>query len=340
MPKQPHLTLADAVSLSRLLLAAAFVAFGGTAARLALVFVAAFSDYADGWLARRRNESTELGAIVDPAADRAFVLVVVGTLLAEGTLTGTQTLVLVARDIVTTIGIVAVRAVARLRSMRLAARFSGKVVTALQFAALVAAIAVPGAIPWLLALVAVSSVISIVDYSAAAWRSRAVVAVSAALLAMVPRPLEAQGFPGGQAVESSSAARYRPEARLDAFIARDEALHAGVGIAVDAGTYVRLAGIVGAGVARRDDATAASGRVEILGRFVLDPFRQARWGVYAATGVVGQYDDGGAGAHGHITLLLGAELPTARTTVTAVELGIGGGVRVGLSMRRGRRGRR
>src|SRR5688500_648951 len=119
MPNPYALTLADAVSLSRLVLAAAFVAVEGTAERLAIILVAALSDFADGWLARRRNDASPLGAIIDPAADRVFVLVVVGTLLAEGALTWTQTLVLMARDVVTTIGIVAVRTVGRLRSMRL-----------------------------------------------------------------------------------------------------------------------------------------------------------------------------------------------------------------------------
>ncbi len=338
MPKLHSLTLANAVSLSRLVLAIAFVAVGGTAERLAIILVAALSDFADGWLARRRNDASPLGAIIDPAADRAFVLVVVGTLLAEGALTWTQTLVLMARDVVTTIGIVAVRTVGRLRSMRLEARFSGKVVTALQFLTLVAAIAAPGAIPWLLSLVALAGVVSIVDYSAAAWRAGKAVAVCAALLVITPGGIPAQGFPdgGGGPV---SAGRYRPEARADVFIARTEAMHLGAGLAIDAGTYVRLAAIIGAGAARLHDETVASGRVEVVGRFVLDPFRQARWGLYAATGVVGRVEDG-AGTRGQLTLLVGAEMPTARTTVTAIEVGIGGGARIGLTLRRGRPGRR
>src|SRR5688572_27438551 len=114
MPKLPSLTVADAVSLSRLVLAAAFVLIGDPTARLALVLAAGVSDFIDGWVARRRNETSALGAFIDPAADRAFVLVVVGTLLIEGTLTPMQTLVLMARDIVTTIGVVAVRTIVRL----------------------------------------------------------------------------------------------------------------------------------------------------------------------------------------------------------------------------------
>ena len=336
MPKLPSLTLADAVSLSRLVLAAAFVVARGTIVRLALILAAGITDLLDGWIARRRGETSALGAVIDPAADRAFVLIVVGTLLVEGALTATQTLILIARDIVTTIGVVAVRAIAALRSVRLEARFSGKVVTVLQFAALVGAIVDRHTVPWLLGLVAIATAISIVDYSAAVWRTRAA-ALLVALVVATPVAIEAQASPGGR--QAGGASRVRTEARADAFIARIDALHAGVGFAADLGTYFRLASIIGIGAADVDGETVASGRAEILGRFALDPFRQARWGVYGATGVVARYEDG-PGTRGYLTLLLGVELPSERPAVTAVELGIGGGVRLGVAVRQGRSGRR
>lgn len=184
--------------------------------------------------------------------------------------------------------------------------------------------------------VAIAAAISIVDYSAAAWRTR-VAALSVALLVATPAAIEAQGFPGGQRAGGPS--RIRTEARADAFLARIDALHAGIGLAADLGTYFRLAGIIGVGAADVDGETVASGRAEVLGRFVLDPFRQARWGVYGATGVVARYENG-PGTRGYLTVLLGAELPSERPTVTAVELGIGGGVRIGVAIRQGRLGRR
>jgi phosphatidylglycerophosphate synthase len=324
------------VSLSRLALAAAFVVARGAVARLALIAAAGATDWLDGWLARRRNETSPFGAVIDPATDRVFVVVVVGTLLAEGTLTVAQTLVLMARDIMTTIGVVAVRAVRALRGFRLEARFSGKVVTALQFAALLGAIALPRSVPWLIGLVAIAAAITIADYSAAAWRSRTLALVVTLILG-IPATAPAQGFPGGP--PAGDARRYRVEARADAFMARHDAAHVGVGLATDVGTYFRLAGIVGIGAAAPGGDYDPSGRVELLGRFVLDPLRQARWGLYAGTGVMARYEpDPGVG--GYLTLLVGAELPSDRPTVTAVELGIGGGVRVGIAVRQGRRGRR
>jgi phosphatidylglycerophosphate synthase len=335
VPSLSSLTAADLVSLSRIGLAAAFVVTRGAVARIALIVAAGLTDYLDGWLARRRNETSAFGAVLDPATDRVFVLVVVGALLFEGTLTIAQTLILMARDIVTTIGVIVVRASASLRTLRLEARFSGKVVTVLQFAALVGAIADRRSIPWLLGLVGIAAVISIVDYSAAVWRTRTALAV--VLLLGLPVAASAQGFPAGQ--RAGTASRFRAEARVDAFIDGIDAVHAGAGLAADLGTYFRLAGLVGAGAANVNGATRPSGRIEVLGRFTLDPFRQARWGLYGGTGLIGRYEEG-PGARGFLTLLLGAELPSRRPAVTAVELGMGGGVRLAIVVRQGRLGRR
>jgi hypothetical protein len=78
-----------------------------------------------------------------------------------------------ARDVVTTAGVIIVRLAPARRTAPLAARWSGKVVTALQFVTLVAIIIDPPSIAWLLPIVALASVISIGDYSVAAWRGRA-----------------------------------------------------------------------------------------------------------------------------------------------------------------------
>jgi CDP-diacylglycerol--glycerol-3-phosphate 3-phosphatidyltransferase/cardiolipin synthase len=169
--RRGSLTVADIVSLSRLVLAGAFVHAGSPIARLAVVGLAAYSDWLDGWLARRAGAS-RYGAILDPAADRAFVVVVIGALVIEGALTVSQLVVLILRDIATTIGAVIVRATPSLRRAPLVARLSGKIVTVLQFLVIVAAISVPSMIPALLPIVAVATVISIADYGAAVWRSR------------------------------------------------------------------------------------------------------------------------------------------------------------------------
>ncbi|QBR91244.1 CDP-alcohol phosphatidyltransferase family protein [Nocardioides euryhalodurans] len=44
---------------------------------LALLMVSGFTDYLDGWLARRWGQTTRLGQVLDPVADRLYILAVV-----------------------------------------------------------------------------------------------------------------------------------------------------------------------------------------------------------------------------------------------------------------------
>jgi phosphatidylglycerophosphate synthase len=165
-------TLPNIVSLSRLGLAAAFVVLDDVAARLALVGVASTSDYLDGWLARRRGAFSRWGALIDPVSDRAFAITAVATLAWDGALSALQVAVFLSRDLATTIGLFIVRRMRSLKGVAFAARFPGKLVTVLQFLALVVAIAAPRRVAPLIAVLAVASVIAIADYTRAAWRAR------------------------------------------------------------------------------------------------------------------------------------------------------------------------
>src|SRR5690606_32200786 len=71
-------TVPNAISVARLLLVPVFawlIVAGHDLAALAVLAVAGFSDWLDGVIARRFDQSSRLGAMLDPAADRLYILV-------------------------------------------------------------------------------------------------------------------------------------------------------------------------------------------------------------------------------------------------------------------------
>ncbi len=165
-------TLPNAVSLSRVVLAAVFVVASGAAERLALLGAASFSDLLDGWLARRRNAVSRWGALIDPIADRIFALAAISSLLASGHLTVVEFAVLLFRDVMTAIGFIVARIVRWLRPITFRARPLGKLVTVLQLGAVLAAIGWRPALPALVVAVGVTSAAATADYTVMLWRER------------------------------------------------------------------------------------------------------------------------------------------------------------------------
>jgi cardiolipin synthase len=173
MNRDRLVTLPNAVSMSRLVLAAVFVAARDPIARFALVAIASVTDFLDGWLARRQHATTRSGALIDPIADRVFVFTAVCAFLIEGALSTASYFILLSRDIMTLIGYLVARSVPWLRAVEFRARWLGKVVTALQLLTLVAVIAVPSAVPTLVIVVGAASAASVADYTLTLWRERA-----------------------------------------------------------------------------------------------------------------------------------------------------------------------
>lgn len=167
------LTLPNVLSLSRLALIPAFVLVPTPAARAAIVVVAGLTDVLDGWLARRRQAASRFGAILDPIADRLFVLGALVVLLLEGALSIWQGLLLLTRDLATTIGFFVARASSGLRGVELKARMPGKVVTVLQIVALLAVLLAPGLVGPLAVATCVASLVAIADYALVLRRGRA-----------------------------------------------------------------------------------------------------------------------------------------------------------------------
>jgi hypothetical protein len=131
------------------------------------------------------------------------------------------------------------------------------------------------------------------------------------------------------------------EGRVDALFARSTGIEGAIGLTVPAGIYLRTGIVAGLGAGRH----GVEGRTDFISRFSLDPFRQSRWAPYAGGGVSGRYRselDGGSRAY--LLLFLGAEgaLPLGRTSgwVPAIEVGLGGGARLAVILRRGINARR
>ena len=131
------------------------------------------------------------------------------------------------------------------------------------------------------------------------------------------------------------------EIRADAIVARSTAVQGGVGISFPAGVYVRTGAVVAAG----GGGNGFTSRLDLFSRFSLDPFRESRWGLYGGGGISGRYDSGDDhSAHAYLLVFTGVEGPlrhrSAAGWVPAFEVGLGGGLRVGIALRQGIPGRR
>jgi cardiolipin synthase (CMP-forming) len=83
-----------------LIVFAVCLARGADAAAIWALVIAGVSDFFDGFLARRWNQVTRLGRLLDPAADRLFTLTMVIGLPLRGIIPWWLSGVLLARDIV------------------------------------------------------------------------------------------------------------------------------------------------------------------------------------------------------------------------------------------------
>jgi hypothetical protein len=129
-----------------------------------------------------------------------------------------------------------------------------------------------------------------------------------------------------------------PELRADLIAGGQPALQVGAGLQIPVGVYVR-ADIDAAVGSRLGDAPATrsrlDGRVDLLTRFLLDPYRQSAWGISAGGGLSLRAEPGD---RVRPLLLVALEVEgrrSARGIAPAVQVGLGGGVRIGVVLRRG-----
>jgi phosphatidylglycerophosphate synthase len=323
--------LPNVVSLSRLALAAAFVAADASLTRALLVAAAAASDALDGWIARAAGVTSRAGALIDPLADRTFAILAVSALLFDGVLTTPQYFILLSRDIMTMVGFLVARIMPTLREVPFQARPSGKAVTVLQFFALFVALARPVWASAFVYLTGVASVVSVADYTMGLVRARRAVLAKATPPALVLLLVVGAAVP-------PLAAQPRPEWR--AALASPTAGELGLGVSWAASPYVRVVPLVAAGTAREGAQWRGMARAEVTGRFSPDPTGWATWAPYGVGGLelrcVATQRCTPA-----LVARLGLEGPLWRGRWRpAVEAGVGGGLHVAVSLRRSAFGRR
>lgn len=136
--------LPSLVSFTRVPLAIAFpFVVDRPIAALVVLFAAAGSDVLDGWLARRTDQVTATGSVIDPITDKLFVLTVVTTLVIEKKLALVSVLLLSTRELGEAPLVLWALVSAHLRHARVEtpmANVTGKLATALQFTTVMLAI--------------------------------------------------------------------------------------------------------------------------------------------------------------------------------------------------------
>ena len=128
--------------------------------------------------------------------------------------------------------------------------------------------------------------------------------------------------------------RVTPELRADVIRLNDHfGVEAGGGVQIPMGYYTRIGITAAAGAIASD----ASGRLDIVARFLFDPFLQQRWGLSAGAGLSLR-----ARAHDHVRpyllTVIDLEGPHSSTGLSpSLQLGLGGGLRLGGALRWGAR---
>jgi len=78
------MNIPNLLSVSRILLAIIFLLFlDSPTLSLVIFMIAALTDYFDGYLARKWNQQTELGKILDPLADKILVLIAISAIFIK-----------------------------------------------------------------------------------------------------------------------------------------------------------------------------------------------------------------------------------------------------------------
>jgi phosphatidylglycerophosphate synthase len=172
MPFPRILTLPNLLSIARIPLAAGFLAAQTTGVRLTLLGMASASDLLDGWLARRMGRTSPYGALIDPIADKTFMLAAFTAFLLYDEVSAVQWGILLSRDFAVALGAFVAALMPGLTPASFMVRMSGKVVTVLQLAAILVLTVSPHRAGLVVMIVGAASCLAIADYTLVLARQR------------------------------------------------------------------------------------------------------------------------------------------------------------------------
>lgn len=129
-------SLPNILSSLRLVLALAFLQTN-LILRVVAIILACLTDILDGFLARRLGKTSQLGALLDPIADKCFAFCALFALAQENHLTAFEIMAFLCRDFAVILFGFFLFAKGRLYSYRFRSIWCGKITTALQLLVLI-----------------------------------------------------------------------------------------------------------------------------------------------------------------------------------------------------------
>ncbi len=136
------MTLANKLTLVRLALIPAFIAFmllDLPLVALVIFVLASLTDKLDGYVARKYNQITDLGKIMDPLADKLLVFSALVLFVAEGLVHPVALLLILTRELLIT----SMRTVLAGKGKIMAAAWAGKLKTVVQMVVIIALLCLP-----------------------------------------------------------------------------------------------------------------------------------------------------------------------------------------------------
>lgn len=131
------LSLPNLLSLSRIPLAFLVIASFESNWKYFFCGLAIFSDFLDGYFAKKFNQTSKLGAILDPATDKIFVVTIIIAFFIKLPFPIYYLALIFSRDIFSSFGFVIIKLFRIMKGAEIKARPVGKIVTVLQFLLLI-----------------------------------------------------------------------------------------------------------------------------------------------------------------------------------------------------------